>query len=81
MKFKFINVTINLPDNTEVSAALEIESKIKAFVTDLGLAGSVGFDVMDDIGTTKAPSPTSAPAGAPVPTMHPTPAPTRAPGA
>lgn len=49
MKFKFINITIDLPLVTSVETALELEIKIVDFVQSLGLTGNIGFNVMDDI--------------------------------
>ena len=48
MKFKFLNVSINLPDSTNVEDALQLESKVKDFVTGLGFPGTISFDNMDD---------------------------------
>lgn len=49
MKFKFINLSIDVPEGATVDDVKIAEKKLSDFVTSLGFTGTIGFDVQDDI--------------------------------
>jgi hypothetical protein len=49
MNFKFLNMTITLPVGATQQDASDIEAAATAFITSTGLAGTMSFDVSQDV--------------------------------